>query len=106
MISFLVLPKTGLFYRVSPCLVLWSNPCSPYVSHFEVHPGLRLPKQVMLQRNVIDVSGSHGALTIGKLPDGIDNSSLTWVPVRLYEPGDGGLSPPTFAQDEVGFPSL
>jgi len=60
----------------------------------------------MLQRNVIDVSGSHGALTIGKLPDGIDNSSLTWVPVRLYEPGDGGLSPPTFAQDEVGFPSL
>jgi len=57
----------------------------------------------MLQRDVIDISGSHGALTIGKLPDGIDDSSLTWVPVRLYEPGDGGLSPPTFAQDEVGF---
>jgi hypothetical protein len=57
----------------------------------------------MLQRDMIDISGSHGALTIGKLPDGIDNSSLTWVPVRLYKPGDGGLSPPSFAQNEVCF---
>jgi len=55
----------------------------------------------MLQRDMIDVSGSNGALTIGKLPDGIDNSSLTWVPVRLYKPGDGGMNPPTFAPDEV-----
>jgi len=55
----------------------------------------------MLQRDMIDVSGSHGAFTIGKLPDGIDNSSLTWVPVRLYKPEDGGLSPPTFAPSEV-----
>jgi len=56
---------------------------------------------MMLQRDMIDVSGSNGALTIGKLPDGIDNSSLTWVPVRLYKPGDGGMNPPTFAPDEV-----
>jgi hypothetical protein len=57
----------------------------------------------MLQRDTIDVSGNNGALTIGKLPQGIDNSSLTWVPVRLYTPGDGGLSPPSFAPDEVRF---
>ena len=56
---------------------------------------------MMLQRDMIDVSGSNGALTIGKLPDGIDNSSLTWVPVRLYKPGDGGMNPPTFPPDEV-----
>ncbi len=55
----------------------------------------------MLQRDTIDVGGNNGALTIGKLPDGIDNSSLTWVPVRLYQPEDGGLDPPTFASDEV-----
>ena len=57
----------------------------------------------MLQRDTIDVSGNNGALTIGKLPDGVDNSSLTWVPVRLYSPGNGGLSPPTFAPGEVCF---
>ena len=57
----------------------------------------------MLQRDTIDVNGNNGALTIGKLPDSVDNSSLTWVPVRLYKPGDGGLSPPTFAPDEVRF---
>ena len=57
----------------------------------------------MLQRDTIDVSENNGALTIGKLPDGVDNSSLTWVPVRLYKPEDGGLSPPTFAPDEVRF---
>ena len=57
----------------------------------------------MLERDTIDISGNNGALTIGKLPNGIDNSSLTWVPVRLYSPDDGGLSPPTFAPDEVCF---
>ena len=60
----------------------------------------------MLQRDVIDISGTNGAFTVGKLPDGIDNSSLTWVPVRLYNPQDGGLDPPTFAPDEVSFHSL
>jgi len=49
---------------------------------------------------MIDVNGFYGAFTIGKLPDGIDNSSLTWVPVRFYKPEDGGLDPPTFAPGE------
>lgn len=56
--------------------------------------------QVTLQRNTIDLSG-EGLLTIGKLPDGIDKSSLTWVPVRLYSPEEGGTVPPTYAPDEV-----
>ncbi len=60
-----------------------------------------MPTQAMLQRDIIDVSGSNGLLTVGKLPDGINNSSLTWVPVRLYKPEDGGLHPPQFAPDEV-----
>lgn len=57
----------------------------------------------MLQRDMVDVSGSHGAFTIETLPDGIDNSTLTCVPVRLYKPEDGGLSPPTFTPGEVRF---
>ncbi|OCH87952.1 acid protease [Obba rivulosa] len=55
---------------------------------------------ISLQRDTIDVSG-HGQLTIGQLPAGVDNSSVTWVPVRLYSPADGGLNPPTFAPDET-----
>jgi hypothetical protein len=53
-----------------------------------------------LQRNTIDIGG-QGLLTVGKLPNGIDNSSLTWVPVRLYSPEDGGVRPPSFAPNEV-----
>lgn len=60
----------------------------------------------MLQRDMIDVSGFNGSLTVGKLPDGINNSLLTWVPVRLYRPEDGGLNPPQFAPKEVCLCSL
>ncbi|KAH9846729.1 acid protease [Lenzites betulinus] len=55
---------------------------------------------ITLQRDTIDVSGK-GELTIGRLPDGVDESSITWVPVRRYAPADGGLSPPSFAPDEI-----
>ncbi|EIW52125.1 acid protease [Trametes versicolor FP-101664 SS1] len=55
---------------------------------------------ITLQRDTIDVSG-QGQITIGQLPEGIDNSSLTWVPVRLYDASVGGLSPPSLAPNEV-----
>lgn len=58
---------------------------------------------ISLQRSEIDVGIDNGTLTLGKLPDGVDNSSLTWVPVRLYNASEGGLSPPTFAPNEVIF---
>ncbi|KAI0763576.1 acid protease [Trametes elegans] len=54
---------------------------------------------ITLQRNTIDVSG-EGQITIGQLPEGVDNSSITWVPVRLYDPADGGLDAPSFAPNE------
>lgn len=56
---------------------------------------------VELQRNTIDVGGGSGVLTVGRLPDGLESSSLTWVPVRLYYPDEGGLSAPSFAENEV-----
>lgn len=58
--------------------------------------------QISLQRDMIDPSGK-GVLSIGKLPEGVDNSSLTWVPVRLYTADEGGISPPTFAPNEVHY---
>jgi len=74
----------------------------PLLSRLVMTGALEQPMfTIMLQRDTIDVSGNNGALTIGSLPDGIDNSSLTWVPVRLYDPKDGGLSPPSFAPNEI-----
>lgn len=54
-----------------------------------------------MQRDTVDIGGNAGALTIGKLPAGVDNSSITWVPVRLYEPANGGQDAPAFAPGEV-----
>ena len=56
--------------------------------------------QITLQRDTIDISGK-GQLTIGELPSGVDNSSLTWVPVRPYTPENGGLQAPSFASNET-----
>ncbi|TCD64132.1 hypothetical protein EIP91_004513 [Steccherinum ochraceum] len=56
---------------------------------------------ITLQRSTVDIGGNEGALTVGRLPTGVDNSSLTWVPVRLYGPAHGGQDPPSFAADEV-----
>lgn len=73
----------------------------PLLSRMALSGELEQPMfTVSLQRDTIDISGT-GKLTIGKLPDGVDNSSLTWVPVRLYKPADGGLQPPSFAPQEV-----
>jgi len=56
---------------------------------------------ITLQRDTIDVGGNEGALTVGRLPEGVDNSSIIWVPVRLYATEDGGQNAPTFAPNEV-----
>ncbi|KAF7315963.1 Peptidase A1 domain-containing protein [Mycena indigotica] len=55
---------------------------------------------ITLQRSTIDISGT-GALTLGSLPPGVDNKTITWVPVRLYKPEEGGITAPTFAPNEV-----
>jgi len=73
----------------------------PLVSRLATSGQIEQPMfAITLQRNTIDVGGK-GQITIGQLPPGIDNSSITWVPVRLYQPADGGLNPPTFAPNEV-----
>ncbi|KAG5653744.1 hypothetical protein H0H81_010831 [Sphagnurus paluster] len=73
----------------------------PLLTRLAMTGELDLPMfSITLQRNKLDIGG-EGKLTIGKLPDGVLNSSLTWVPVRLYRAQDGGLRPPTFAPKEV-----
>jgi hypothetical protein len=57
---------------------------------------------VTLQRDTIDKGGNAGRFYIGQLPPGVQNDSLTWVPVRRYSEAEGGLSGPSDAPHEVG----
>uniref|UniRef100_A0A0W0F8B4 Peptidase A1 domain-containing protein n=1 Tax=Moniliophthora roreri TaxID=221103 RepID=A0A0W0F8B4_MONRR len=75
----------------------------PLLSRISMTNQLEKPMfSIELQRSTIDAgTGGDGMLTVGKLPDDVDENSLTWVPVRLYKPEEGGLRPPTFAPNEV-----
>ncbi|KAF5377947.1 hypothetical protein D9615_006755 [Tricholomella constricta] len=78
----------------------------PLLSRIAMTGELEQPMfSITLQRSTIDIGG-EGVLTVGKLPDGVDSSSLTWVPVRLYDVENGGLGPPIFAPDEASSPPL
>ncbi|KAF9015426.1 aspartic peptidase domain-containing protein [Cyathus striatus] len=73
----------------------------PLMARIAMTNALEVPMYtITLQRSTIDIGGT-GSLTIGKLPDNVNNSSLTWVPVRLYSPEEGGLEPPKFAPSEI-----
>ncbi len=61
------------------------------------HNDDRLYFKITLPRDTVDVFGT-GQLTIGELPEKVDNSSITWVPVRMYQLlSASGLQPPTCA---------
>jgi len=74
----------------------------PLLARIAMTGALEMPMfAIELQRGTIDIGGQDGMLTVGRLPEGIDNSSLTWVPVRLYKQEEGGLRAPSFAPDEI-----
>lgn len=56
---------------------------------------------VTLQRDTVEVGGNAGILSIGELPGGVKNESLTWVPVRTYSKAESRLSPPLDSPNEV-----
>ncbi|CAK5265417.1 unnamed protein product [Mycena citricolor] len=73
----------------------------PLISRIAQTGQLEMPMfSISLQRSTIDISGV-GALTLGSLPAGVDNSTITWAPVRLYSPAEGGINPPSFAPNEI-----
>ena len=49
---------------------------------------------VTLQRTTPTFSGNVGSLTLGGLPAGVVNSSLTWMPVRRYSAEQNGVVVP------------
>jgi hypothetical protein len=46
---------------------------------------------IALQRDTIEIGGNEGMLSVGGLPPGVQNESLTWVPVRKYTLQQDGL---------------
>ncbi|EGN94451.1 hypothetical protein SERLA73DRAFT_188362 [Serpula lacrymans var. lacrymans S7.3] len=74
----------------------------PFISRLVVQGLLALPMfTVTLQRDAIQIGGNQGMLSLGELPESVNNDSLTWVPVRGYTPEEGGLNPPADAPNEV-----
>jgi hypothetical protein len=75
---------------------------APLLPRLVVNDALSSPLfTVTLQRDTVAVGGNVGSLTIGELPGGIKNESLTWVPVRMYTEAQGGLPPPPDSPNEV-----
>ncbi|KAF8574345.1 acid protease [Ramaria rubella] len=67
----------------------------PIVSRL-AQSGLASPQfTVTLQRDSVQLGGNIGMLSLGELPPGVTNDSLTWVPIRGYTPQQGGIDSPT-----------
>lgn len=79
------------------------NTIAPLLARLAVTNALSLPLfTVSLQRDTVAIGGNVGSLTIGELPAGIKNESMTWVPVRLYTKAQGRL-PPLDSPNEVRY---
>ncbi|KAF5315415.1 hypothetical protein D9619_007345 [Psilocybe cf. subviscida] len=73
----------------------------PFVPRLAMHGLLQEPMfAISLDRDTTQIGG-HGTLSLGKIPDGVDDGSLTWIPVRLYSAEDGGMPPPSFAPNQL-----
>ena len=56
---------------------------------------------ITLQRDSVDIGGNMGIMSLGKLPAGVSNDSLTWVKVRGYTTAEGGMTAPPDSPGEV-----
>ncbi|KAK7447708.1 hypothetical protein VKT23_013964 [Stygiomarasmius scandens] len=85
--------------------ILGTDQYGPVLARIAMTGALDAPMfAIQLQRTQIDIGG-QGVLTIGALPEGIDNSSLTWVPVKFYTDSEmPGTEVPTFAPTNEAFP--
>jgi len=50
---------------------------------------------VTLQRDTVQIGGNVGMLSLGELPEGVSNDSLTWVGIRGYTAAQGGINSAT-----------
>ncbi|KAL0581265.1 hypothetical protein V5O48_000748 [Marasmius crinis-equi] len=79
--------------EISTILSSW-DPYGPFISRLISSQNLRPFITITLQRDTIDAGGNAGLMSIGELPPGVKNESLTWVPIRAYGPEQDGLAGP------------
>jgi hypothetical protein len=76
--------RQSVSISVQDVFTAW-NTFGPFISRLAGERALPEPLvAVTLQRNVIDIGGNLGMLSIGELPTGVKTSDLTWVPLRGY----------------------
>lgn len=81
---------------VSRLVLNADNPSSPVF--------LESPQfSVTLQRTIPSVGGNVGSITLGALPSGVDNASLTWIPVRRYTPEQNGVVVPEAPEENYPY---
>jgi len=74
----------------------------PFLSRLVEKRSLPHPMfSITLQRDTVDIGGNIGMLSIGDLPSGVLNETLTWVPVRGYSYSEGGIPAPPDSPHEV-----
>ncbi|KIJ48537.1 hypothetical protein M422DRAFT_100403, partial [Sphaerobolus stellatus SS14] len=56
---------------------------------------------ITFQRDSVDIGGNVGQLTIGKFPDGVSNSPLTWAPIQRSAIDNPGIVGPSDSPNEV-----
>ncbi|KAF8530168.1 acid protease [Hysterangium stoloniferum] len=90
------LPAQFTYPQVTDKIISVLPAQAPLLSRLVLDGQLAQPMfTITLQRETIEVGGNVGQLTIGQLPEGVSNDSLTWVPVRLYSEAQGGIPGPS-----------
>ncbi|KAF8628287.1 hypothetical protein AX17_005991 [Amanita inopinata Kibby_2008] len=78
------------------------NTKGPLLSRLVATHALSQPMfSVTIQRSEVEIKGNVGILSIGELPSGVKNESLTWVPLRTYTVDQNGLTAPPDSPNEV-----
>lgn len=94
------LPRQSV--SVIPEVLASFSSIGPFIDRLVAQNALVAPMvTIALQRDAIDIGGNLGVLSIGELPSGVTNESLTWVPVRGYPTTQGGLAAPADSPDEL-----
>ncbi|KAF8320258.1 acid protease [Clavulina sp. PMI_390] len=74
----------------------------PLVARMSFSGLLKTPSFTLtLQRDSVQIGGNAGLLSLGELPPGVSNSSLTWAQVRGYTVQEGGIPPSPAAPNET-----
>lgn len=87
------MPQQKRHTMTSSAIISSFGVSGPFFARLVSLGGLALPMFVIaLQRDTVEIGGNEGMLSIGGLPPGVQNESLTWVPVRKYTLQQDGLT--------------